>query len=1193
MTKHLIPLLIILTLLAACTNPTAAPTADLRPTTAPSTPTPIPPTVGGQPSTVITPTPLAPGASPVLISEILAGVQGNNNYEFIELYNRSAAIVDLQGWALWYRLPSSAEDLIVYRWRTSTLIPPQGHLLLVQAGQDVGVMADGEYEQALNPFNGGLQLRNTGGDVLDTVGWAKSQDDFFEGTLAPGMENGISLERQPGGAGGSAMDTNDNAADFALNASPDPQNTGSPLTPKVANYLEVSVSAPESAAPGGQFVYAVTVANHTGQNVNNVTVTLPIPPDLTIESLPEDIAAGDKNVLTWTIPYLGPDASLSTEIAVVTPWTYFTAVLTGYYAQAADWAMPGFGAPVHTAIEGGVIPIGTARTLTRAELTVEGIATMYTGGYYAGSGGVKFYLQDDTGGIQVYVDGGEGTVRVKIGDRVRVRGQVQVYRGAVELVPIAVPDDVTVLERSAADFPPETGATPAAIVAARTGADDLPGRLVTVEGAVTRVQEFSYSYEIDLADETGQVLTLYVDKQTPIVVERIEEGQRFRATGILEVRDTSVQLYPRVQADLTEIFPPILRLTADGPITAAAGGLVTYTLVVYNHTTDPLTNIAVTAMQPVGTSIASVDDGGLREGAAATWTVAELPPNGGSVRLHFTVAVAPDAGGQIVLDSVTALGWTETVSAAAVRTFIGDTVPIWAIQGDGFRSPFAFDEVTTEGIVTGVFRDLSGFFVQETASDDDPLTSPGVFISTGANAITVQPGDTVRVTGVVREQSQQTAILLSEATVLAQGGTLPIPVDLDPPTSTAKAAVYFEALEGTLVQVNGAALAVSPTTKYGEYAVVLPEHGVSRLYQGDDNGIMIMVDDGANIVHADRTTMAYAVASGDTLTGLIGPLAFTYEQYKIEPIALPNLQPSNLQPATIQPATSGQFSLMTWNVENLFDNQAPNPTDPPMPSKAEYEIQLEKVANTILAAGAPTIIALQEVENIGVLESIAAQEQLAAYQYKPVLIEGHDSRGIDVGYLIRGDRAKVLDVQQRDAPEGITSRPPLIVKIEVTTDNGPATVYVINNHFTSMSGGEASTESVRTAQAAWNVTLVAEILADDPEAYIAVVGDLNSYFLARPIQTLREGGLVHVFDACPGGVGADPSVCPSNERPYTYIYQGQAQVLDHILVTPSLMEKVVRVDVLHINADYPLPYPDDTSPAHKSDHDPVVVTFGV
>ena len=122
---------------------------------------------------------------------------------------------------------------------------------------------------------------------------------------------------------------------------------------------------------------------------------------------------------------------------------------------------------------------------------------------------------------------------------------------------------------------------------------------------------------------------------------------------------------------------------------------------------------------------------------------------------------------------------------------------------------------------------------------------------------------------------------------------------------------------------------------------------------------------------------------------------------------------------------------MTWNVENLFDYLEPHPSSPALPNIRQYKVDIARCANTILAAGAPSVIvALQEVENIKVLEDIASTETLSSYAYQPILIEGTDSRGIDVGYLVRTDHATILETNQHEAPEGITSRPPLEIVLE-------------------------------------------------------------------------------------------------------------------------------------------------------------------
>jgi hypothetical protein len=487
---------------------------------------------------------------------------------------------------------------------------------------------------------------------------------------------------------------------------------------------------------------------------------------------------------------------------------------------------------------------------------------------------------------------------------------------------------------------------------------------------------------------------------------------------------------------------------------------------------------------------------------------------------------------------------------------------------------------------------LGGFFIQETTTDENDSTSAGIFVLTPASTKDdfkklfgdLAIGTAVQVSGKVREPSQQTVIEIfghQAVTVVASTVPLPLPITLDPPISVAEAMVYYEALEGMLVTIDGDALAVAPISKYGETVVILPKHGRERVFQGEENGIMIMVDDGSSVTYTDGTQLPYLVSTGDRLSGLTGPLAYTYGRYKIQPVTPPVIMASATIQPQITPATADEFTLMTWNVENLFDPLAPHPTDPPLPSPAEYRVHLDKVAHTIEAAGFPILIGLQEVENIRVMNDLVAHPVFSAYKYQAVLIEGNDSRGIDVGYLVRTDRATVLDVEVYPAPDGLFSRPPLVLHAEVQTSAGTAQLYVLNNHFTSMSEGEEATEPRRTAQARWNLTLMEDILAEDPQAWIAVMGDLNSYFVSAPILALREGGLVHVLD----------TILP--EERYTYIYEGESEVLDHILINPALMSALRWVEVLHVNADYPLSAPDDTSPRHKSDHDPVIVAFTI
>ena len=113
-------------------------------------------------------------------------------------------------------------------------------------------------------------------------------------------------------------------------------------------------------------------------------------------------------------------------------------------------------------------------------------------------------------------------------------------------------------------------------------------------------------------------------------------------------------------------------------------------------------------------------------------------------------------------------------------------------------------------------------------------------------------------------------------------------------------------------------------------------------------------------------------------------------------------------------------------LKTCLDYQKPPPFQPThSPAFRNIRLAIEKVISTILTAGQPSIIGLQEVENIGILEDIAANERLAEAGYQPVLIEGTDSRLIDVGYLVKGN-LQILETEQYPAPQG-TDQPPTTV----------------------------------------------------------------------------------------------------------------------------------------------------------------------
>ena len=1118
-----------------------------------------------------------PAPALILISEVQTGAVGDNNDEFIEVYNAGGSPEDLEGWTLTYRLKDESEEIVLFQWDFSQLIPPQGHLLLAREGTDRAAIADGVFQQALNTSFGGLMLMDPDGEAADQLGWGDAPASMVENSPAPSPENGTSLERLPGGVDGSSQDSNNNSADFVLNEAPDPQSSASPFTPAAEEFLMMELNGPPTAEPGQTFSYQLTIDNPSDSTLRNLRVLLPVHPDLSVAAVYQG-GRMEASTAVWELDELQPGANVTYSIDFTAPWRYLTAYLRNARVQNTEGNLIAIAGSSQTRIEGGTLPVAIAREMIGEEVVIEGTATMYTGGYYAGSG-VKFYLQDETGGVQVYVSGAGGMLDVPLGAYVRVRGDVLLYNNAIEVAPGSA-DDVEILTLEGED----PGPLLVDIVDVLEQPDLYTGLLVAVEGRATRIEEFSYSYEIDLTTSEGETLTLYVDKLTGINVEALDPDHVYQAIGIPDWRSTALYLNPRIDADLEEIYPPGVRLTVDSPASVLPGEQATVTLIVYNDYPETIQEINIEVLMPAqdGT-VTAVLNGGEQVGETLTWFLASLEGDGASASVQYVIQ-APFEETAILIDesSVVHSGAEAPSFAPARQLFVGAGVPIWAVQGSGDRSPYKLETVTVEGVVTGFFPDLGGFFIQAPIGDGDPATSDGLFVLMEEPWIVLTLGDVVSVTGIVRESSTQTSIAPAsrmDIRVQRSGAALPDAIPYSPPDDEAASLAYNEPLEGMLVEVAGPVRAVAPTSQYGETVLVAEDYPSERVWRGEPAGMFIVIDDGSAVTHVDRSLLSYVITVGDQVEAILGPLAYTYGQYKIEPITIPRVIPGERLIPVFEPASENGFSIMTWNVENLFDILNPHPSSPEIPTAPEYQLDLLKIANTILNAGTPAIVALQEVENIGVLEDIAEHELLADAGYEAYLIEGDDSRGIDVGYLVRADVVTVTAVEQQIAPGELFARPPLLLEATISAGDTSLDIVLLNNHFLSLSAGEELTEPRRTAQAAWNGGIVADLLSQDPSAAIAVLGDLNSFYGTAPLAALEEVGLTHLYDL------------PGMEVGYSYIYQGVSQTLDHILISEGLAEWFVEYRILHVNADFPPPEADDPSPLRQSDHDPVVAWF--
>ena len=162
-------------------------------------------------------------SSPIRVNEVLTGVTGAAANEFVELVNAGTAPVDAAGYRVVYRSAAGTSDTLLGTLSEGTVIPPGGHYLLGGSGYAGPVPPDQSFGTGLAATAGGVGVRDPDSTLLDSVGYgATAANGFVEGTPAAAPPTtaspGSSIGRMPDGA-----DTNDNAVDFVVSATPTPR----------------------------------------------------------------------------------------------------------------------------------------------------------------------------------------------------------------------------------------------------------------------------------------------------------------------------------------------------------------------------------------------------------------------------------------------------------------------------------------------------------------------------------------------------------------------------------------------------------------------------------------------------------------------------------------------------------------------------------------------------------------------------------------------------------------------------------------------------------------------------------------------------------------------------------------------------------------------------------------------------------
>lgn len=169
----------------------------------------------------------ADAATHVVISEVQTGSAASASQEFIELYNPTGQPIALDGWQLQYR-PAGATSSWTNRSGSGLHgnIPAHGFYLV--APTTYLANADATFSTGMAVGGGSARLMDASSNVIDLVGWGTAVE--FEAAAAQAPAAGGSIERLPGDANptaGNGIDTDNNASDFALRATAEPQSSTS------------------------------------------------------------------------------------------------------------------------------------------------------------------------------------------------------------------------------------------------------------------------------------------------------------------------------------------------------------------------------------------------------------------------------------------------------------------------------------------------------------------------------------------------------------------------------------------------------------------------------------------------------------------------------------------------------------------------------------------------------------------------------------------------------------------------------------------------------------------------------------------------------------------------------------------------------------------------------------------------------
>jgi predicted extracellular nuclease/Ca2+-binding RTX toxin-like protein len=412
------------------------------------------------------------------------------------------------------------------------------------------------------------------------------------------------------------------------------------------------------------------------------------------------------------------------------------------------------------------------------------------------------------------------------------------------------------------------------------------------------------------------------------------------------------------------------------------------------------------------------------------------------------------------------------------------------------------------------------------------------------------------------------------------------------------------------------------------------DFGNTNVNGGDFNPERLQIDDDNGVLAGFSSPSVSVGAELGDVTGVVGYNFGNYEVVATQAFAVEQQSALQKETTTLE-GSADRLTVASYNAENLDPNDGASRFNVIAQEiltnlKAPDIIALQEVQDNDgpgNAAGSSVKAANVTLQMlVDALNAAAPAGVVYAFIDNPFI--GDDANGGEGGgnirnaFVFRTDRVELVDGSLKTiAADGSAITDPAGASDQQTNPDNPfydsrlpltATfefngeeVTIVNNHFSSKGGSGAlygtddsplnGGEVQRAAQAQAVNNFVDSLLANDADAKVMVAGDLNDFEFEEPMAVIKGTANVSNYDVpgtnpidatatyTPGGTQVLHDLLdtlPENEH-YDYVFEGNAQTLDHVLVTEGLQDGA-EFDVVRINAEFG----DQTS-----DHDPLVASL--